>query len=117
MSKYILSIDAGTTGITIILFDKNTDIVHKEYSEFSQIYPKPGYVEHDPLEIWNITENLLTNISKKYQNNIHSIGITNQRETIVAWNKDNGKPIYNAIVWQCKRTLLECNKLINKNCW
>ena len=60
MSKYILSIDAGTTGITIILFDNNANVVSKEYSEFSQIYPQPGYVEHDALEIWEVTKNLLS---------------------------------------------------------
>ena len=115
MSKYILSIDAGTTGITVMLFNKNTDIVEKEYSEFSQIYPKPDYVEHDPLEIWNTTKKLLNKISKKYNNQIHSIGITNQRETVVLWNKNTGKPIYNAIVWQCKRTVEICEELINEN--
>lgn len=114
MSKYILSIDAGTTGITVILFDKNTNIIKKKYSEFSQIYPKTGYVEHDPLEIWTTTEKLLIDILQDYKNKIHSIGITNQRETIVAWNKKTGQPIHNAIVWQCKRTLSECKHLIEK---
>ena len=112
MSKYILSIDAGTTGITAMLFDKQTNIVKKEYAEFSQIYPKPGHVEHDPLEIWNTTKKLLNKIAKQYDNQIHSIGITNQRETVVLWNKKTGKPIYNAIVWQCKRTSDKCNELI-----
>ena len=112
MSKYILSIDAGTTGITIIIFDKNANVVKKEYAEFSQIYPQPGYVEHDPLEIWSTTKKLLKKISTTYNNQIHSIGITNQRETIVLWDKNTGKPIYNAIVWQCKRTSNRCNELI-----
>ena len=114
MSKYILSIDAGTTGITVILFDKSTSVIKKRYSEFSQIYPEPGYVEHDPLEIWTTTKKLLTDIVQGYENKIHSIGITNQRETIVAWNKNTGQPIHNAIVWQCKRTLSECKHLIEK---
>ena len=91
MSKYILSIDAGTTGITIMLFDKNANVVEKEYSEFSQIYPKPGYVEHDALEIWDTTKKLLHNIAKKYINNINSIGIANQRETVVLWNNQFSK--------------------------
>ena len=115
MSKYILSIDAGTTGITIMLFDKEANIVKKEYAEFSQIYPKPGYVEHDPLEIWNTTKKLLNRIAEKYDNQIHSVGITNQRETVVMWDRNTGKPIHNAIVWQCKRTSEKCNELINNN--
>ena len=112
MSKYILSIDAGTTGVTIIIFDKNANVIKKEYAEFSQIYPQPGYVEHDPLEIWNTTKKLLKKISRVYNNKIHSIGITNQRETVVVWDKNTGRPIYNAIVWQCKRTSERCNELI-----
>ena len=115
MSKYILSIDAGTTGITVMLFDNNANIKEKEYSEFSQIYPKPDYVEHDAIEIWNVTKTLLENIIKKYSKQIHSIGITNQRETVVIWNKNTGIPVYNAIVWQCKRTVKQCEKLISNN--
>jgi len=115
LTKYILSIDAGTTGITVMLFDKNADVIEKEYSEFKQIYPKPGHVEHNPLEIWNTTKKLLNSISKKYHNKIHSIGITNQRETVVLWDKNTGIPVCNAIVWQCKRTSDKCKKLINDN--
>ena len=114
MSKYILSIDAGTTGITIMLFDKNAKIIKKEYAEFTQFYPKPGYVEHDPLEIWDVTKKLLYKISKKYDKEIHSIGITNQRETTIIWDKNTGFPIHNAIVWQCKRTAKKCNNLIKE---
>jgi len=115
LSKYILSIDAGTTGITVLLFDKNIKVVEKKYSEFSQIYPQPGYVEHDPMEIWAITKKLLISISKKYSTQIHSIGIANQRETVVLWDKNSGLPIYNAIVWQCKRTSSKCEELINSD--
>jgi glycerol kinase len=112
MKKYILSIDAGTTGITVILLNKSGDVINKEYSEFTQIYPEPGWVEHNPEEIWELTFTLIKATLKKYNSSdIDSIGITNQRETTVLWNKHSGKPIYNAIVWQCKRTSEFCNQL------
>tara|TARA_B000000557_G_C20808615_1_gene458859 strand:- start:39 stop:1517 length:1479 start_codon:yes stop_codon:yes gene_type:complete len=112
MKKYILAIDAGTTGITILLVNKQGKLEHKVYSEFKQYYPRPGWVEHDPDEIWNVTLELIRNILKKYKaNEIESIGITNQRETTIIWDKDSGKPIYNAIVWQCRRTSDYCETL------
>ena len=112
MSRYILSIDAGTTGVTILLIDKNTNIVEKFYSEINQFYPKPGWVEHDPIELIDKIEKILISISSKYNLlDIVSIGITNQRETIVMWDKNSGEPIYNAIVWQCRRTKEYCNEL------
>ena len=112
MKKYILAIDAGTTGITILLVNKQGKLEHKVYSEFKQYYPRPGWVEHDPDEIWNVTLGLIRNILKKYKaNEIESIGITNQRETTIIWDKDSGKPIYNAIVWQCRRTSDYCETL------
>ena len=112
MKKYILAIDAGTTGITLLLFNKDAQIVKKTYSEFSQIYPKPGWVEHDPIEIWETTLLLLKDITADIvPESIASIGITNQRETTVIWNKSSSKPIYNAIVWQCTRTSNLCNIL------
>jgi glycerol kinase len=115
MKKYILAIDAGTTGITVLLFDNNAKIVKRTYSEFNQIYPKPGWVEHDPLEIWNTTRKLLHEIIENIDpKSIASIGITNQRETAVVWNRLTSKPIYNAIVWQCKRTSEDCEELILK---
>ena len=115
MSKYILSIDAGTTGITLLLFNKRGQIVIKEYSEFTQYFPKPGWVEHDPEEIWHATKDLIIKILKKVDHKeIKSIGITNQRETTVVWNKITSKPIYNAIVWQCSRTKDFCDDLISK---
>jgi len=114
MKKYILSIDAGTTGITVLLFDKNLNIVKKEYAELKQYYPKPGWVEHDPeeliIKINQLIEKIKYNIPK---NSIISTGITNQRESVVLWNKLTGKPIYNIIVWQCRRTEKFC-KRINK---
>ena len=113
MKKYILAIDAGTTGITILLFDNNAKIVKRTYSEFNQIYPKPGWVEHDPIEIWNTTLKLLYEIIENIDpKSIASIGITNQRETTVVWNRLTSIPIYNAIVWQCKRTSKKCEELI-----
>ena len=113
MKKYILAIDAGTTGITVLLFDSNAKIVKRTYSEFNQIYPNPSWVEHDPLEIWNTTLKLLHEIIENIDpKSIASIGITNQRETTVVWNKLTSIPVYNAIVWQCKRTSEKCEELI-----
>ncbi len=112
MNKYVLSIDAGTTGITILLLNKGGNVVHKEYSEFKQYYPRPGWVEHDPIEIWNLSQNLINNILKVFSpDELDSIGITNQRETTVIWDKNSGKPVYNAIVWQCRRTSEYCDIL------
>ena len=112
MKKYIIAIDAGTTGITVLLFNKDAKIVKKTYSEFTQIYPQPGWVEHNPIEIWDTTLRLLREIIKNIDvNSIASVGITNQRETTVVWNKSTSMPIYNAIVWQCTRTSNYCNEL------
>ena len=114
MNSYILSIDAGTTGITVLVIDQQFSICKKYYQEFSQYYPKEGWVEHDPVEIWKITHSLILAAFEDFQiKKIFSIGITNQRETTVIWNKNTGKPIYNAIVWQCRRTKDICNKLKN----
>ncbi|MBT7377123.1 MAG: glycerol kinase, partial [Candidatus Marinimicrobia bacterium] len=100
MKKYILAIDAGTTGITLLLFDKEAQVVKKAYSEFTQIYPKPGWVEHNPIEIWETTLGLLHELTKGIDiKSIASLGITNQRETTVIWDKSTSIPIYNAIVW------------------
>ena len=113
--KYIISIDAGTTGITLLLIDNSLNIIDKEYSEFNQIYPNPGWVEHDPDEIWQTTLKLLLRlITKHSEKTITCIGITNQRETTVLWNKITSKPLYNAIVWQDRRTKNICNNLISK---
>ncbi|MBK9012728.1 MAG: glycerol kinase GlpK [Saprospiraceae bacterium] len=114
MSKYILSLDQGTTSSRAILFDKKANIVAVEQQEFTQYYPKPGWVEHDANEIWQsqlkVAQNLL--IKNKIQvADIAAIGITNQRETTVIWNKITGEPIHNAIVWQDRRTASICDKL------
>ena len=112
MSKYILSIDAGTTGITVLLLSPDLYIVDRAYSEFEQIYPQPGWVEHNPVEIWKLTETLIKQITAKNNSEeIISIGITNQRETTVLWNRNTGKPINNAIVWQDRRTKPACDFL------
>src|SRR3989338_2797014 len=109
---YILSIDAGTTGVTLLLIDKNTNVIAKEYAELEQYYPQPGWVEHDPEEVITKTKELIEKISKTiFPEEIAAIGITNQRETVVVWNKKTGKPIHNAIVWQCRRTTERCNQL------
>lgn len=114
MRQYILALDQGTTSCRAILFDKNGAIQAIEQQEFTQYYPKPGWVEHDALEIWKVqlavTQNLLKkrNLSGK---DIAAIGITNQRETAVVWNKNTGIPIANAIVWQDRRTSGICDDL------
>jgi glycerol kinase len=114
MSKYILSLDQGTTSSRAILFDKKADIVAVEQQEFTQYYPKPGWVEHDANEIWQtqlkVAQNLLAN-HNIHVSEIAAIGITNQRETTVIWNKITGEPIHNAIVWQDRRTAAICDKL------
>ena len=116
--KYILSIDAGTTSSRAILFDENAKSIGIEQYEFTQIFPKEGWVEHDALEIWSTQLNAIKNVIKNSNvkpNEIDSIGITNQRETTVIWNKDSGQPVYNAIVWQDRRTASFCDKLKEDN--
>lgn len=116
--KYIMALDQGTTSSRAILFDKQGEIVKTAQKEFTQIYPKPSWVEHDPMEIWGSQSGVMrevietTGISPE---EIASIGITNQRETTIVWDKFTGKPIYNAIVWQCRRTSEICDDLKNRN--
>ncbi len=112
-SSYLLSIDQGTTGSTILLVDNFGTIVSKGYREFTQHYPHPGWVEHDPEEIWIATQKAISEAidSINNKNNITAIGITNQRETTVIWDRDTGAPIYPAIVWQCRRTSDICANL------
>ena len=115
--KYILALDQGTTSSRAIIFDKNASIIGISQKEFTQIYPKPGYVEHDANEIWSTQLEVARDVINKTKiclDEIASIGITNQRETTVVWDKNTGKPIYNAIVWQCRRTANICEELINK---
>tara|TARA_B100000768_G_C11284835_1_gene381707 strand:+ start:12568 stop:14043 length:1476 start_codon:yes stop_codon:yes gene_type:complete len=114
MKKYILAIDAGTTSSRAVLFDKKGIQVAISQFEFTQIFPKESWVEHDPIEIWETQLKAIKNVvnlAKIDFEEIDSIGITNQRETTVVWNKNTGKPVYNAIVWQDRRTASICEDL------
>ncbi|MGG1479908.1 glycerol kinase GlpK [Bacillus smithii] len=117
MEKYILALDQGTTSSRAILFDKEGKIVHTAQREFHQLFPQPGWVEHNPNEIWgSILACIATVLSEAgiEANQVAGIGITNQRETTVVWEKDTGKPIYNAIVWQSRQTADICEQLKEK---
>jgi glycerol kinase len=107
----ILAIDQGTTGTTTILCDTNGRIERKAYREFEQIYPKPGWVEHNPLEIWRTVVDTIDELDAIGKLDVAAVGITNQRETTVLWNRKTGEPVHNAIVWQCRRTTAECERL------
>ncbi|MEQ8420134.1 MAG: glycerol kinase GlpK [Arenibacter algicola] len=114
MEKYILALDQGTTSSRSVVFDKKGNIVSVAQKEFTQYFPKPGWVEHDPLEIWSSQASTAAEATTKkgiYGADIAAIGITNQRETVVVWDKKTGKPVYNAIVWQDKRTSNYCDEL------
>jgi glycerol kinase len=118
MPKYIAAIDQGTTSTRFIIFDHAGNIVAVDQKEHEQIFPKPGWVEHDPLEIWSRTQEVMKGAFEKASrqhsvthDQIAAIGITNQRETAVVWDKITGKPVYNAIVWQDTRTDVICNEL------
>ena len=112
--KYVMALDQGTTSSRCIIFDKLGNICSMAQKEFAQIYPLPGWVEHDPMEIWSSQISVLSEAMSKINccaDEIAAIGITNQRETTIVWDKDTGKPVYNAIVWQCRRTADYCEKL------
>ena len=112
--KYIVALDQGTTSSRAIVFDHEQNIVSVGQKEFSQIYPQPGWVEHDPMEIWATQYGVLQEALIKAgitMADVAGVGITNQRETTIIWEKDTGKPIYNAIVWQCRRTADLCDTL------
>ena len=115
MGKYILSLDQGTTSSRCILYDKKGNMASVAQKEFKQIYPKDGWVEHDAMEIWStqmgVAQEALLKVGCTYED-IEAIGITNQRETTVVWDKETGMPVYNAIVWQCRRTAEYCDSLI-----
>ena len=114
MEKFILALDAGTTSSRSIIFNKKGEIVAISQYEFTQNFPKKNWVEHDPVEIWETQLKSIKEVIKKAKINvdqIHSIGITNQRETTVIWDRKSGKPVYNAIVWQDRRTSDFCLKL------
>ncbi|MCB6994021.1 glycerol kinase GlpK [bacterium 210820-DFI.6.37] len=117
MKKYIMALDQGTTSCRCILYDRKGQIVSVAQKEFRQIYPQAGWVEHDAMEIWStqmgVAQEALLMINGTYKN-IETIGITNQRETTVVWDKETGEPIHNAIVWQCRRTAGYCDELKEK---
>lgn len=117
MEKYILSFDAGTTSSRAIIFNKKGQIINVAQKEFQQIYPKAGWVEHDPMEIWASQSGVAREVlemSAIRPDQIVGIGITNQRETTIVWDKNTGKPVYNAIVWQCRRTASYCERFKEK---
>ena len=117
MPDYILALDQGTTSSRAIVFDKKGGITSVAQKEFAQIYPAPGWVEHDPMEIWTSQVTVATEAIIKgglTPSDIAAIGITNQRETTVVWDRDTGKPVCNAIVWQDRRTASFCDTLREK---
>ena len=114
MKQYVMALDQGTTSSRCILFDKQGNICSMAQREFTQVYPKPGYVEHNPMEIWSsqlgVAIEAMAMVNAKPED-IAGIGITNQRETTIVWDKNTGTPVYNAIVWQCRRTADKIDKL------
>ena len=114
MKQYVIALDQGTTSSRCILFDRGQRIVGLAQREFTQHYPQPGWVEHDPMEIWSSQSSVLTEVLAQTgvsPEEIAAIGITNQRETVVVWDRISGRPICNAIVWQCRRTAQLCESL------
>lgn len=117
MDKFILALDQGTTSSRAIIFDHNSHIVGTAQQEFTQIFPKPGWVEHDPMEIWNTQIGVARAVLKDTgikASQIAAIGITNQRETTIVWDKESGNPVYNAVVWQDRRTAGICDDLTER---
>lgn len=114
LKKYIMALDQGTTSSRAILFDHDGKIIGTSQKEFTQIFPKAGWVEHDPMEIWGTQSGVAREVLETTgvsPQDIAAIGITNQRETTIVWDKNTGKPVYNAIVWQCRRTAAICDEL------
>lgn len=117
MAKYVMALDAGTTSNRAILFNEKGQICSVAQKEFRQIFPKPGWVEHDANEIWSTQLGVCVEAMSKIgatAEDIAAIGITNQRETVVVWDKKTGEPVHNAIVWQCRRTSEYCDELVKK---
>ena len=117
MSKYILAFDQGTTSSRALIFDQNGKALNMAQREFTQIFPEPGWVEHDPMEILSTQIGVAAEVVSKTKvksDEIAAIGITNQRETTVVWDRTTGEPIYNAIVWQDRRTSDYCDMLISQ---
>ena len=114
MKQYIIALDQGTTSSRSIIFDREQNIMGVAQREFTQHYPKPGWVEHDPMEIWSSQYSVMTEVLAKSgvsPEEVAAVGITNQRETTIVWDRTTGRPIYNAIVWQCRRTAPLCEEL------
>lgn len=114
MKKYVIALDQGTTSSRCILFDRDQNILELAQKEFTQYYPQPGWVEHDPMEIYSSQYGVLMEVLAKSGvdvRDIAGIGITNQRETAILWDRETGRPVYNAIVWQCRRTAPLCEEL------
>ncbi|CAG8999056.1 MAG: Glycerol kinase [Candidatus Celerinatantimonas neptuna] len=112
--EYIVALDQGTTSSRAIIFDRQANIIDVSQREFTQYYPKAGWVEHDPMEIWSSQSSVLVEVLAKTgirSDQVAALGITNQRETTIVWDKKTGRPIYNAIVWQCRRTADICDDL------
>ena len=113
--QYVMALDAGTTSCRAILFDAQQNIVGLAQREFTQHYPRPGWVEHDPMEIYSCQYGVMTEVLARAgvdAADIAGIGITNQRETTVVWDRETGRPIFNAIVWQCRRTAPLVERLV-----
>ena len=117
MAKYVMAFDAGTTSNRCILFNEKGEICSVAQKEFTQYFPKPGWVEHDANEIWSTQLGVAVEAMSKIgasSEDIAAIGITNQRETTIVWDKNTGEPVYHAIVWQCRRTSEYCDTLKEK---
>src|SRR5881398_3536163 len=112
MAQYAAAVDQGTTSTRFMVFDHGGQVVSVEKKEQEQIYPKPGWVEHDPMEIWQRTQEVIrAGLDKVKASDIAAVGVTNQRETTVVWERSSGRPVYNALVWQDTRTDQICNEL------
>ena len=117
MGKYIMALDAGTTSNRCILFDQEGKICSVAQKEFTQFFPKPGWVEHNADEIWSAQLGVAVEAMSKIgasAGDISALGISNQRETVIVWDRETGVPVYNAIVWQCRRTSEYCDRLKEK---
>src|SRR3989440_3306802 len=112
MAQYAAAVDQGTTSTRFMVFDHGGQVVSVDQKEHEQIFPKPGWVEHDANEIWQRTQEVINAVLDKVKASDHAaVGVTNQRETTVVWDRTNGRPVYNAIVWQDTRTDQICNEL------
>jgi len=112
MGRFVLSLDQGTTSSRAVLFDQNCRAVRAAKLEFTQIFPRSGWVEHDPHEIWETQLRVAKKAVGRYAHELTAVGVTNQRETTIVWNRRTGRPVYNAIVWQCRRTAPIVRELI-----